>query len=92
MVEMRGVDLRCGAGRVAALRRPRRLIHSRSRSTPQNNQNKQPTLTGGLPVLVEMRGVDLRCGAGRLGLRHAPGMSPRALGFNSPDMQKENPP
>ena len=42
--------------------------------------------------MVEMRGVDLRCGAGRLGLQHAPGMLPRALGFNSPDMQKENPP
>ena len=58
LVEMRGVDLRCGAGRVAALRRPRRLIHSRSRSTPQNNQNKQPTLTGGLPVLAEDRNTN----------------------------------
>ena len=29
-------------------------------------------------------GLDLRCGGGRLGLRHAPGMSPRALGFKSP--------
>ena len=58
MVREAGLDLPCGAGRAAALRRPRRLIHSRSRSTPQNNQNKQPTLTGGLPVLVEMRGVE----------------------------------
>ena len=39
--------------------------------------------------MVEMRGVDLRCGAGRLGLRHAPGMSPRALGFNSPERSKQ---
>ena len=28
-------------------------------------------------------GVDLRCGGGHLGLRHAPGMSPSALGFDS---------
>ena len=29
-----------------------------SGSTPQNDQNKQPTLTGGLFILVEMRGVE----------------------------------
>ena len=36
-----GVDLRCGGGRVAALERPRRSIHSRSRSTPLLRSAKQ---------------------------------------------------
>ena len=40
-----GTDLPCGAGQVAALERPRRSIHSRSRSIPMmffKNQNKRP--------------------------------------------------
>jgi len=37
-----GVDLRCGGGRVAALKRPRRFIHSRSRSTPYGQKNNSP--------------------------------------------------
>ena len=34
VAEGAGFDLPCGAGRVAALERPRRSIHSRSRSNP----------------------------------------------------------
>ena len=41
MAEGAGFDLPCGAGRVAALRRPRRLIHSRSRSNPDLSIRKQ---------------------------------------------------
>ncbi len=33
--------------------------------------------------MAEGAGFDLLCGAGRLGLRHAPGMPPSALGFES---------
>ena len=33
--------------------------------------------------LTEAVGFDLCCGRGRLGLQHAPGMLPRALGFES---------
>ena len=37
-----GVDLRCGGGQVAALERPRRSIHYRSRSTPTLCQMEKP--------------------------------------------------
>ncbi len=40
MVREAGLDLPCGAGRVAALERPRRSIHSRSRSSPRENQKQ----------------------------------------------------
>ena len=33
--------------------------------------------------LVPVVGLDLRCGAGHLGLKHATGMFPSALGFES---------
>ena len=40
--------------------------------------------------MVREMGLDLRCGGGRLGLRHAPGMSPSALGFKSqPGIKKQ---
>ena len=35
VMEARGIDLRSGSGRVAALTRHRRVIHSRSRSIPR---------------------------------------------------------
>ena len=41
MAEGAGFDLPCGAGRVAALRRHRRLIHFRSRSNPALFMRKQ---------------------------------------------------
>ena len=41
MVEMGGIDLRCGAGRVAALTRPRRVINYHSRSIPTPMPNKK---------------------------------------------------
>ena len=40
MADRVGFDLRYGGGRVAALRRPRRLIHSRSRSIPSLQKTK----------------------------------------------------
>ena len=45
MVETEGFDLRCGAGQVAALERPRRSIHFRSGSNPMiafQKQNSHP--------------------------------------------------
>lgn len=35
------------------------------------------------PIMAEAVGFDLNFGRGRLGLQHAPGMLPRALGFES---------
>ena len=59
MVDLKGIDLRCGAGRVAALRRPRRLIHSRSRSIPPENiPNKRATPSGWLSYLVDLKGIE----------------------------------
>ena len=45
---MGGIDLRCGAGRVAALTCPRHVIHYRSRSIPDPKPYKKTTHTGGL--------------------------------------------
>ncbi len=44
--------------------------------------------------MVPVVGFDLRCGAGHLGLKHAAGMFPSALGFESShsDMQKTKAP
>ena len=59
LVDLKGIDLRCGAGRVAALRRPRRLIHSRSRSIPPENiPNKRATPSGRLSYLVDLKGIE----------------------------------
>ena len=88
---MMGVDLRCGGGRVAALERPRRSIHSRSRSTPTSKKNS-PILRMKLLFLERMMGVNLRCGGGRVGLQHATGMLPRALAFDSHRSKEEGPP
>ena len=41
------------------------------------------TLWAEFCFLAEGAGFDLLCGAGRLGVRHAPGMPPSALGFES---------
>ena len=49
---MMGVDLRCGGGRVAALERPRRSIHYRSRSNPlQVFQKRSPRHKAGASLL-----------------------------------------
>ena len=40
MVDHRGIDLRCGGGRVAALECRRHSIHSRSRSIPKDEKHK----------------------------------------------------
>ena len=58
LVEARGVDLPCGAGRVAALGRPRRPIHYRSRSTPHAIMTKGPPARGEPFIMVEARGVE----------------------------------
>ena len=59
LVDLKGIDLRCGAGRVAALRRPRRLIHSRFRSIPLGNiPNKRATPSGWLSYLVDLKGIE----------------------------------
>ena len=42
MVREGGLDLPCGAGRVAALDCPRQSIHSRSRSSPGLCKTKRP--------------------------------------------------
>ena len=46
LVPVVGLDLRCGAGRVAALTCPRHVIHYRSRSSPSDQKTKRPPLTG----------------------------------------------
>ena len=54
---MMGVDLRCGGGRVAALTCSRRVIHSRSRSTP--SRIKTTAHPKGEPLFLErMMGVE----------------------------------
>ena len=61
LVEARGVDLPCGAGRVAALECPRHSIHSRSRSTPRvglTKSKKLPPYGESFSLLVEARGVE----------------------------------
>ena len=45
---MGGIDLRCGGGRVAALRRSRRLIHFRSRSIPDPTPKERAPRMGAL--------------------------------------------
>ena len=61
MVEARGVDLPCGAGRVAPLGCPRHSIHYRSRSTPRvglTKSKKLPPYGESFSLLVEARGVE----------------------------------
>ena len=45
MADRVGFDLRCGGGRVAALERPRRSIHYRSGSNPNERSSKKKTAT-----------------------------------------------
>ena len=82
LVEAGGVDLPCGAGRVAALACRRHAIHSRSRSTPTLIQMKSPARMGGAFPLVEAGGVEppsenasegtSPCAVGCSGLRRFP--------------------
>ena len=59
MVREAGLDLPCGAGRLAALERPRRSIHSRSGSSPVNSKCKKPPPDGrGLSHLVREGGLE----------------------------------
>ena len=72
-----GFDLRCGGGRVAALRRPRRLIHSRSRSNPTEgtSKNKRPTLAGEPFVFGAAGGIRTHVGFRPNGFRDRPVMT-----------------
>ncbi len=95
MVPVVGLDLRCGAGHLglkhAAGMFPSALGFESSHSDMQ--KTKAPH-AGSLGFLVPVVGLDLRCGAGHLGLKHAAGMFPSALGFESSrsDMQKSKAP
>ena len=54
-----GFDLRCGGGRVAALERPRRSIHYRSRSNPlQVFQKRSPRHKAGASLLADRVGFE----------------------------------
>ena len=59
MVREAGLDLRCGGGRVAALTCPRHVIHSRSRSSPHQNKNRQPPLWDDCLFLVREAGLEV---------------------------------
>ena len=53
-----GIDLPCGAGRVAALGRPRRPIHSRSRSIPIPLYAKEPGRRRTLLHMERIMGIE----------------------------------
>ena len=57
MVDLKGIDLCCGTGRVAALTCPRHVIHSRSRSIPWRYA-KQKVPRRVLFVLVDLKGIE----------------------------------
>ena len=57
MVDLKGIDLCCGTGRVAALTCPRHVIHSRSRSIPWEICKTKSTQTGTF-VLVDLKGIE----------------------------------
>ena len=68
-----GFDLRCGGGRVAALERPRRSIHYRSRSNPlQVFQKRSPRHKAGASLLADRVGFPA-CGRPGLGSDSPPG-------------------
>ena len=76
MVPVVGLDLRCGAGQVAALTCPRHVIHSRSRSSPFISFTKQGLPHRGGPCLVPVVGLEpTRC-------RHQRILSPSRLPFH----------
>ena len=59
MADRVGFDLRCGGGRVAALERPRRSIHYRSRSNPlQVFQKRSPRHKAEASLLADRVGFE----------------------------------
>ena len=58
MVETEGFDLPFGAGRLAALERPRRSIHSRSGSNPQLDAKQKDRHKTCLFVLAQRVGFE----------------------------------
>ena len=71
-MDLKGIDLRCGAGRVAALECPRHSIHCRSRSIPGSHTKQNTPADGRSVCLVDLKGIDLRCGAGRVAALECP--------------------
>ncbi len=58
MVDLKGIDLLCGAGLVAALTCPRRVIHSRSRSIPTELIQIKTPPQGRRLNLVDLKGIE----------------------------------
>ena len=77
MAQRVGFDLPCGVGRVAALERPRRSIHFRSRSNPPRRipKYKRPTLTGESFVFGAAGGIRTHVGFRPNGFRDRPVMT-----------------
>ena len=75
MVPVVGLDLRCGAGRLAALTCPRHVIHYRSRSSPDPMAKRKEGTSPSL-LLVPVVGLEpTRC-------RHQRILSPSRLPFH----------
>ena len=59
MVDSKGIDLRCGAGQVAALTCPRHVIHYRSRSIPMDFDYKSsPRQKAKAAFMVDSKGIE----------------------------------
>ena len=85
VVPVVGLDLRCGAGQVAALGRPRRPIHCRSRSSPSiERQKSRASRQGGSAFLVPVVGLEpTRC-------RHRRILNPLRLPFHHTGVLQES--
>ena len=57
-MDLKGIDLRCGAGRVAALECPRHSIHCRSRSIPGSHTKQNTPADGRSVCLVDLKGIE----------------------------------
>ena len=57
-MDSKGIDLRCGAGRVAALTCPWHVIHSHSRSIPREPSQNKKAPKRVLFVLVDSKGIE----------------------------------
>ena len=77
-------DSACPAGQAASgCDMPPAYRQAPSGSNPSRKCKSSPTVGRAAFPMAAGEGFDLPCGAGRLGLRYAPGISPRALGFES---------
>ncbi len=84
-MDSKGLDLRCGGGRLGLQGAPGALpsalgFESLAFSDETAEERRPWRLSS---VLVDSKGLDLRCDGGRLGLQGAPGALPSALGFES---------